>query len=143
MDVLIRKGTKRQTFQDGDQIAGVDNTQQGYLEEAFDQDYEPEQENDYDVNLQGRFDDIDEDEHADLLEDQRDMDEDPDMPEFTMRNRGDNNNHNDYDYASDSGDEEEDDVADLEHQENVDQGTNNDNRIRLCPASRALLYLTD
>ncbi|CAJ1956667.1 unnamed protein product, partial [Cylindrotheca closterium] len=30
-----------ETFQDGDQIAGVDDTEQGYLEEAFDQDYEP------------------------------------------------------------------------------------------------------
>jgi len=121
------KKRNEETFQDGDQIAGVDDTQQGYLEEAFDQDYEPEQENEYDVNLQGRFDDIDDDEYDDLLEDQRDMDEDPDMPELTMRNRGDNNNNNDEDDANDSDDEQEDDVADLEHhQENVDRGTKND-----------------
>jgi hypothetical protein len=55
--------------------AGVDDTQHGYLEEAFDQDYE--QENDYGVNLQGRFNNIDEDEHANLLDDLRDMDESP------------------------------------------------------------------
>ncbi|CAJ1966093.1 unnamed protein product [Cylindrotheca closterium] len=33
-----------ETFQDGNQVAGVDDTEQGYLEEAFDRDYEPEDE---------------------------------------------------------------------------------------------------
>ncbi|CAJ1967968.1 unnamed protein product [Cylindrotheca closterium] len=49
-----------ETFQDGNQIAGVDDTKQVYLEEAFDQDYEPEDEDEHDFNLHGQFDDINE-----------------------------------------------------------------------------------
>ena len=59
-----------ETIQDGDQIAGVDDEDQGYAEEAFDPDYEDEdKENTYDVNLQGRFDDIEDDEDVDLIMD--------------------------------------------------------------------------
>ena len=60
-----------ETFQDGDQIAGVDDTQQGYAEEAFDPDYEPNEEEDveYDANLQDRFDNVDEEEEVDLYMD--------------------------------------------------------------------------
>ncbi|CAJ1945732.1 unnamed protein product [Cylindrotheca closterium] len=47
-----------ETFQDGDQIAGVDDTEQGYLEEGFDQDYEPEDEDERDFNLRGQFNDM-------------------------------------------------------------------------------------
>ncbi|CAJ1932099.1 unnamed protein product [Cylindrotheca closterium] len=56
-----------ETFQDGDQIAGVDGTEQGYLEEAFDQDYEPEDEDERDFNLHGQFDDIDDCKRNELL----------------------------------------------------------------------------
>ena len=60
-----------ETYQDGDQIAGVDDTQQGYAEEAFDPDFEPIEDEDdtYDVNLQGRFDEIEPDEDVDLIMD--------------------------------------------------------------------------
>ena len=60
-----------ETYQDGDQIAGVDDTQQGYAEEAFDPEYEEEEVEDdtYDVNLQGRFEDIDNDEEVALIMD--------------------------------------------------------------------------
>ena len=65
-----KKGNQ-ETYQDGDQIAGVDDNQQGYAEEAFDPDYEENQDEDdtYDVNLQGRFDDIEQDEDVDLIMD--------------------------------------------------------------------------
>ena len=65
------KNGNEETFQDGDQIAGVDDNQQGYAEEAFDPDYKPieDEETEYDVNLQGRFDDIEEDEDVDLIMD--------------------------------------------------------------------------
>ncbi|CAJ1952757.1 unnamed protein product [Cylindrotheca closterium] len=60
------------TFQDGDQIAGVDDTEQGYLEEAFDQDYEPEDEDERDFNL--RDDDYESD---DNLGDEGNEEEEP------------------------------------------------------------------
>ncbi|CAJ1948205.1 unnamed protein product [Cylindrotheca closterium] len=91
-----------ETFQDGNQVAGVDDTEQGYLEEAFDQDYEPE----------------DEDEHAD-----NDVD---DMPELTVRFRGDDDYESDDNLGDEGNEEEEPIVADLDHhQENVDRGTDN------------------
>jgi hypothetical protein len=63
------KNGDEETFQDGDQIAGVDDTQQGYAEEAFDPDYQDEEENELnrDATLQGTFDDIDYDEEVDLI----------------------------------------------------------------------------
>ncbi|CAJ1934885.1 unnamed protein product, partial [Cylindrotheca closterium] len=111
-------------IQDGNQIAGVDDTGQGYLEEAFDQDYEPEDEDEHDFNLRGQFDDLDDSKRAELLAD-ADNDVD-DVPELTVRFLG------DYDYESDdnnSGDEGNEEVelvvADLDHhQENVNRGTN-------------------
>ncbi|CAJ1941837.1 unnamed protein product [Cylindrotheca closterium] len=111
-----------ETFQDGDQIAGVDDTEQGYLEEAFDQDYEPEDEDECDFNLHGQFDDIDDSEREELL---ADADNDVnDMPELTVRFQGDD----DYESVDDSGDEGDEEekpiVADLDHhQENIDRGT--------------------
>ena len=44
----------------------MDDNDQGYPEEAFDPDYEEEEtdEDNYDVNLQGRFNDIDKDEDS-------------------------------------------------------------------------------
>ncbi|CAJ1930052.1 unnamed protein product [Cylindrotheca closterium] len=82
-----------ETFQDDDQITGVDDTEQGYLEEAFDQDYEPNFEDECDFNLHGQFDDIDDSERNELLAD-ADNDVD-DMPELTVRFQGDD------DYESD------------------------------------------
>ncbi|CAJ1938813.1 unnamed protein product, partial [Cylindrotheca closterium] len=112
-----------ETFQDGDQIAGVDDTEQGYLEEAFDQDYEPEDEDERDFNLRGQFDDIDDSKRNELLAD-ADNDVD-DMPELTVRFQGDDDYESDDDDSDDEGDEEEEPiVADLDHhQENVDRGT--------------------
>ena len=67
------KNRNLETFQDGDQIAGVDDTDQSYTEEAFEQDYEPDiLDNEYDVNLQGRYNDIEENEHVDLMMDATD-----------------------------------------------------------------------
>ncbi|CAJ1966653.1 unnamed protein product [Cylindrotheca closterium] len=112
-----------ETFQDGDQIAGVDDTEQGYLEEAFDQDYEPEDEDERDFNPHGQFDDIDDSEREELLAD-TDNDVD-DMPELTVRFQGDDD-YESFDDLGDEGYEEEKPiVADLDHhQENVDRGTN-------------------
>ncbi|CAJ1938624.1 unnamed protein product [Cylindrotheca closterium] len=113
-----------ETFQDGDQIAGVDDTEQGYLEEAFDQDYEPEDEDERGINLHGQFDDIDDSKREELL---ADADNDVnDMPELTVRFQGDDDYESDDDNSGDEGnDEEETIVADLDHhQENVDRGTN-------------------
>ncbi|CAJ1944672.1 unnamed protein product [Cylindrotheca closterium] len=93
-----------ETFQDGGQIAGVDDMEQGYLEEAFDQDYEPEDEDERDFNLHGQFDDIDDCEREELLAD-ADNDVD-DMPELTVRFRGDDNYESD-DNSDDEGDKEE------------------------------------
>ncbi|CAJ1962579.1 unnamed protein product [Cylindrotheca closterium] len=110
-----------ETFQDGDQIAGVDDTERGYLEEAFDQDYEPEDEHERDFNLRGQFDDIDDSKRNELL---ADADNDVnDVPELTVRFQGDDDYESD---DGDSGDEEEEAiVANLDHhQENVDRGTN-------------------
>ena len=65
----------QEEFLAGDQIAGVDDTEQGYAEEAFDEDFEPEDDEDdenadlHDVNRRGRFDDIEEDEDVDLIMD--------------------------------------------------------------------------
>ncbi|CAJ1954264.1 unnamed protein product [Cylindrotheca closterium] len=111
-----------ETFQDGDQIAGVDDTEQGYLEEAFDQDYEAEDEDECDFNLHGQFDDIDDSKREELLAD-ADNDVD-DMPELTVRFQG-NDDYESDDDSGDEGDEEEEPiVADLDHhQENVDRGT--------------------
>ncbi|KAL3928512.1 MAG: hypothetical protein SGBAC_012620, partial [Bacillariaceae sp.] len=55
-------------IQDADQIEGVDIVEQGYAEEAFDQDYAPhdEPDDDNDANL-GRFYAINEDENEDLI----------------------------------------------------------------------------
>ncbi|CAJ1955008.1 unnamed protein product [Cylindrotheca closterium] len=99
---------------------GVDDTEQGYLEEAFDQDYEPEDEDECDFNLRGQFDDIDDSERNELLAD-ADNDVD-DMPELTFRFQEDDDYESDH---NNSGDEEEEPiVADLDHhQENVDRGT--------------------
>ncbi|CAJ1965952.1 unnamed protein product [Cylindrotheca closterium] len=111
-----------ETFQDGDQITGVDDTEQGYLEEAFDQDYEPEDEDERDFNLCGQFDDIDDLEREELL---ADADNDVNvMPELTVRFQGDDDYESDED--NNLGDKEEEPiVADLDHhQENVDRGTN-------------------
>ncbi|CAJ1959418.1 unnamed protein product [Cylindrotheca closterium] len=112
------------TFQDGDQIAGVDDTEQGYLEEAFDQDYEPEDEDERDFNLRGQFDDIDDSERNELLADADNVVDD--MPELIVRFQGDDDCESDDDNLGDEGDEEEEPiVADLDHhQENVDRGTN-------------------
>ncbi|CAJ1940918.1 unnamed protein product [Cylindrotheca closterium] len=104
-----------ETFQDGNRIAGAD-----YLEEAFDQEYEPEDEDERDFNLHGQFNDIDDSEREELLAD-ADNDVD-DMQELTVRFQGDD------DYESDDSDscddEEEAIVADLDHhQENADRGT--------------------
>ncbi|CAJ1963079.1 unnamed protein product, partial [Cylindrotheca closterium] len=96
---FFNKKRDLETFQDGDQIAGVDDTEQGYLEEAFDQDYEPEDEDERDFNLRGQFDDIDDSEREELLAD-ADNDVD-DMPELTVRFQGDD----DYESDDDSGDE--------------------------------------
>ncbi|CAJ1935803.1 unnamed protein product [Cylindrotheca closterium] len=85
-----------ETFQDGNQIAGVDDTEQGYLEEAFDQDYEPEDEDECEFNLHGQFEDIDDSKREELL-----ADADNDMPELTVRFQGDDN----YESDNDSGDE--------------------------------------
>ena len=65
-----KKGNE-ETFQDGDQIAGVNDNEQGYAEEAFDPNYEEtdDQDDKHDVNLQGRYDDVDEDEDVDLIMD--------------------------------------------------------------------------
>ncbi|CAJ1945044.1 unnamed protein product, partial [Cylindrotheca closterium] len=110
-----------ETFQDGNQIAGVDDTEQGYLEETFDQDYEPEEEDERDFNLRGQFDDINDSERNELLAD-ADNDVD-DMPELTVIFQGDDDYESDD--LGDEGDEEEEPiVADLDHhQENVDRGT--------------------
>ncbi|CAJ1931610.1 unnamed protein product [Cylindrotheca closterium] len=112
-------------MRDGDQIAGVDDTEQGYLvEEAFDQDYEPEDEDEHDFNLHGQFDDINDSKREELLAD-ADNDVD-DMPELTVRFRGDDDYESD-DNSGDEGNEEEEPigVANLDHyQENVDRGTN-------------------
>ncbi|CAJ1951555.1 unnamed protein product [Cylindrotheca closterium] len=92
-----------ETFQDDNQIAGVDDTEQGYLEEAFDQEYEPEDEDERDFNLRGQFDDIDDSKREELLADADNYVDD--MPELTVRFQGDD------DYESDddnSGDDEED-----------------------------------
>ncbi|CAJ1940737.1 unnamed protein product [Cylindrotheca closterium] len=84
-----------ETFQDGDQIAGVDETEQGYLEEAFDQDYEPEDDDERDVNLCGQFNDINHSKRDKLL---ADADNDVnDMPELTVRFRGDDDHESDDD----------------------------------------------
>ncbi|CAJ1935950.1 unnamed protein product [Cylindrotheca closterium] len=114
-----------ETFQDGNQIAGVNDTEQGYLvEEAFDQDYEPEDEHERGFNLRGQFDDINDSKREELLAD-ADNNVD-DMPELTVRFRGDDDYESD-DNSGNEGDEEEEPigVADLDHhQENVDRGTN-------------------
>ncbi|CAJ1965957.1 unnamed protein product [Cylindrotheca closterium] len=113
-----------ETFQDGDQITGVDDTEQGYLEEAFDQDYEPEDEDERDFNLRGQFDDINDSEREELLAD-ADNDVD-DIPELTVRFGGDDDYESDEDNnLGDEGNEEEEPiVANLDHhQENVDRGT--------------------
>ncbi|CAJ1968272.1 unnamed protein product [Cylindrotheca closterium] len=73
-----------ETFQDGDQIAGVDETEQGYLEEAFDQDYEPEDEDERDFNLHGQFDGIDDSKREELL---ADADNDVDSKEMMTMNQ--------------------------------------------------------
>ncbi|CAJ1939697.1 unnamed protein product, partial [Cylindrotheca closterium] len=99
------------------------DTEQGYLEEAFDQDYEPEEEDERDFNLRGQFDNIDDSKRNELLAD-ADNDVD-DMPELTVRFQGDDDYESDDDDSGDEGDEEEEPiVADLDHhQENVDRGT--------------------
>ncbi|CAJ1946192.1 unnamed protein product [Cylindrotheca closterium] len=96
--VCFDKKRDLETFQDGDQIAGVDDTEQGYIEEAFDQDYDPED-----------FDDINDSKREELL---ADADNDVnDMSELTVRFQG-------------GGEEEEPIVADLDHhQENINRGT--------------------
>ncbi|CAJ1956678.1 unnamed protein product [Cylindrotheca closterium] len=111
-----------ETFQDGNQIAGVDDTAQGYLEEAFDQDYEPENEDERDFNLHGQFNDINDSEREELLAD-ADNDVD-DMPELTVRFRG-NDDYESDDNLGDEGDKEEEPIVAVlnHHQENVDRGT--------------------
>ncbi|CAJ1969969.1 unnamed protein product, partial [Cylindrotheca closterium] len=109
-----------ETFQDGNQIAGVDDTEQGYLEEAFDQDYEPE-DDERDFNLCGQFDDINDSKREELLAD-ADNDVD-DMPELTVRFQGDDDYESDDDSGDEGDEEEEPIVANLDHhQENVDRG---------------------
>ncbi|CAJ1940182.1 unnamed protein product [Cylindrotheca closterium] len=121
---FFNKKRDLETFQDGNQIAGVDDTEQGYLEEAFDQDYEPEDEDERDFNLHGQFDDIDDSKRNELLAD-ADNDVD-DMPELTVRFQGADDYESDDNNLGDEGDEEEEPiVADLDHhQENVNRGTN-------------------
>ncbi|CAJ1937056.1 unnamed protein product, partial [Cylindrotheca closterium] len=120
---FFNKKRDLETFQDGNQIAGVDDTEQGYLEEAFDQDYEPEDEDERDFNLHGQFDDIDDSEREELLAD-ADNDVD-DMPELTVRFQGDDDYESDDNSGDEGNKEEEPIVADLDHhQENVDRGTN-------------------
>ncbi|CAJ1930035.1 unnamed protein product [Cylindrotheca closterium] len=112
-----------ETFQDGDQVAGVDDTEQGYLEEAFDQDYEPEDEDERDFNLHGQFNDIDDSEREELLAD-ADNNVD-DMPELTVRFKGDDDYESDDDLGDEGNEEEKPIVADLDHhQENVERGIN-------------------
>jgi hypothetical protein len=67
---LYNKNGDVEFIQDGDQNEGVDDAEQGYAEEAFNQEYEPhnEPDDDNDVNL-GRFYDIEEDEYVDLVRD--------------------------------------------------------------------------
>ncbi|CAJ1953149.1 unnamed protein product [Cylindrotheca closterium] len=104
-----------ETFQDGDQITGVDDTEQGYLEEAFDQDYER------DFNLCGQFDDINDSKREELLAD-ADNDVD-DMPELTVRFQGDD----DYESDDDSGDDlcgQFDDINDSEREELLEDADN-------------------
>ncbi|CAJ1939819.1 unnamed protein product, partial [Cylindrotheca closterium] len=122
-DMVAELGQDLETFQDGDQIPGVDDTEQGYLEEAFDQDYEPEDEDKRDFNLRGQSDDIDDSERNELLAD-ADNDVD-DMPELFVRFQGDDDYESDDDDSGDEGNEEEEPiVADLDHhQENVDRET--------------------
>ncbi|CAJ1968242.1 unnamed protein product, partial [Cylindrotheca closterium] len=111
-----------ETFQDGDQIVGVDDTEQGYLEEAFDQDYEAEDEDECDFNLHGQFDDIDDSKREELLAD-ADNDVD-DMPELTVRFQGDDDYESEDDLGDEGDEEEEPIVADLDHHRgNVDRGT--------------------
>ncbi|CAJ1946194.1 unnamed protein product, partial [Cylindrotheca closterium] len=111
-----------ETFQDGNQIAGVDDTEQGYIEEAFDQDYDPEDEDERDFNLHGQFDDINDSEREELLAD-ADNDVD-DMPELIVRFQGDDDYESDDDLGDEGGEEEEPIVANLDHhQENVNRGT--------------------
>ncbi|CAJ1937074.1 unnamed protein product [Cylindrotheca closterium] len=121
---FLDKKRDLETFQDGDQITGVDDTEQGYLEEAFDQDYEPEDEDERDFNLRGQFDDIDDSERNELLAD-ADNDVD-DMPELIVRFQGGDDYESDDDDLGDEGDEgEETIVTNLDHhQENIDRGTN-------------------
>ncbi|CAJ1945707.1 unnamed protein product, partial [Cylindrotheca closterium] len=111
---FFNKKRDLETFQDGNQIAGVDDTEQGYLEEAFNQDYEPEDEDERDFNLRGQFDDIDDSKRNELL---ADADNDVnDMPELTVRFQGDDDYESDDDDSGDEGDEEEEPiVADLDH----------------------------
>ncbi|CAJ1960514.1 unnamed protein product [Cylindrotheca closterium] len=97
-----------ETFQGGDQIAGVDDTEQGYLEEAFDQDYEPEDEDERDFNLHGQFDDIDESKRNELLAD-ADNDVD-DMPDLIVRFQGDDDYKSDDDDSADEGDDKEEPI---------------------------------
>ncbi|CAJ1934599.1 unnamed protein product [Cylindrotheca closterium] len=119
-----------ETFQNGDQIAGVDDTEQGYLvEEAFDQDYEPEDEDERDFNLHGQFDDINDSKREALLAD-ADNDVD-DMPELTVRFQGDDDYESDDD-SGDQGDGEEEPIGVVDwdhHQENVDRGTGDIGRL--------------
>ncbi|CAJ1945393.1 unnamed protein product, partial [Cylindrotheca closterium] len=104
-------------FQDGDQIAGVDDTEQGYLEEAFDQDYEPEDEDERDFNLHGQFDDIDDSKREELLAD-ADNDVD-DMPKLTVRFQGDDDYESDDNSGDEGNEEEEPIVADLDHHQEM------------------------
>ncbi|CAJ1938421.1 unnamed protein product [Cylindrotheca closterium] len=105
----------------GDQIAGVDDTEQGYLEEAFDRDYEPEDEDEREFNLHGQFDHINDSKREERLSN---ADNDVnDMPELTVRFQGDDVYESDDDLGDESDEEEEPIVADLDHhQENVDRG---------------------
>ncbi|CAJ1958387.1 unnamed protein product, partial [Cylindrotheca closterium] len=86
------------------------------------QDYEPEDEDERDFNLRGQFDDIDDSKREELL---ADADNDVnDMPEITVRFRGDDNYESDDDSGDEGNEEEEPIVASLDHhQENVDRGT--------------------
>lgn len=68
---FFNKKGNEETYQDGDQIAGVDDAQQGYAEEAFDPNYEVnrDEEDTYDMNIQGRYDEIEPNEDVDLIMD--------------------------------------------------------------------------
>ena len=116
------KNGNEETFQDGDQIAGVDDTVQGYAEEAFDPDYEyevDETQETHDEELRGQYQDIDLDEDVDLIMDAIDnvFDEEETEQYFEgerPRLRSENTNGRNVDLESPIGDDEDEDDDDYD-----------------------------